>query len=190
MSQSTAAVGVLGVFFLLVVALGPVMMFFVQRGLSWNICRRLQRGRRSITKRTRYTGGAWNPARPRGPGNSTPSEPGWATYTLTDDGLIQLDLVRADGRHEQFVGPPVEPPDGYRRARRAGAIPTLVYLSCAGIGFALGFGLTDSRRVEAGILAALGGWIIAWFGLTLASVVGRSRAQRARDAARDHEPDH
>jgi hypothetical protein len=175
------------------VAAGPVMMFVIERRLSWGISRRLQRGRTSITIRTRYTGGAWNPARPRGPGNSTPSEPGWATYTLTDDGLVQLDLVRADGRREQFVGPPVEPPAGYRRMRRAGAIPTLVYLSCAGIGFALGFGLTDSHnvgsRVEAGILAAVGGWVIAGLGLTLASAVWRVRAQRAQDAAPDREPE-
>jgi len=168
------------VFFFFLVAAGPVMMFFIRRGIPWGICQRLQRGWPYVTSRTTYTAGAWNPARPLGPGNDTPNEPGRATYTLTSDGLVQLDLVRADGRHEQFVGPPVEPPDGFRRTRRMAAIPTLVYLSCAGIGFALGFALTDNHggnRVQNGILAALGGFVIAWLGLIITSAVGRARHQ-------------
>jgi len=102
---------------------------------------------------------------------------------LTSDGLVHLDLVRADGRREQFIGPPVEPPEEFRRTRRMGAIPTLVYLSCGGIGFALGFVLTDQHgggnRVQNGILAALGGWVLAWLGLIITSAVGRARQQRA-----------
>jgi len=58
-----------------------------------------------------------------------------------------------------------------------------VYLSCGGIGFALGFVLTDQHgggnRVQNGILAALGGWVLAWLGLIITSAVGRARQQRA-----------
>ena len=159
------------------------MMFFIRRGMPWAICQRLQRGWPYVTRRTSYSGGAWNPARPLGRGNDTPSEPGRATYTLTSDGLVHLDLVRADGSREQFIGPPVEPPEEFRRTRRMGAIPTLVYLSRGGIGFAIGFVLTDQHgggnRVQNGILAALGGWVLAWLGLIITSAVGRARQQRA-----------
>ena len=183
MSESTAAAAFLGVFFFLLVAAGPVMMFFIRRGMPWAICHRLQRRWPYVTRRTSYSGGAWNPARPLGRGNDTPNEPGRATYTLTSDGLVHLDLVRADGRREQFIGPPVEPPEEFRRTRRMGAIPTLVYLSCGGIGFALGFVLTDQHgggnRVQNGILAALGGWVLGWLGLIITSAVGRARQQRA-----------
>lgn len=51
------------------VAVGPVMMFLINRDMPWAISRQLQRGRTPITTRTRYAGGAWNPARPLGPGN-------------------------------------------------------------------------------------------------------------------------
>jgi len=57
-----------------------------------------------------------------------------------------------------------------------------VYLSCAGIGFALGFVLTDNHggnRVQNGILAALGGFVIAWLGLIITSAVVRARQQGA-----------
>jgi hypothetical protein len=192
--SSAVAVGFLGVLLIFLVAAGPVMVFFIQRGMPWGICQRLQRGWPYVTTKTTYTEGAWNPARPLGRGNSTPNEPGRATYTLTSDGLVHLDLVRADGRHEQFVGPPVDPPEGVRRTRRMGAIPTLVYLCCAAVGFALGFVLTDSHsagiRIQTGILAALVAWVIGWLGLTVASAVRRSRGQRAPDATPRREHDH
>jgi len=191
-SGSTAAIAALGGFLVVVIASGPMLMFVIERRLPWGISRRLQRGRKSITIRTRYAGGAWNPAKPRGPGNRTPNEPGWATYTLTSDGLIRLDLVRTDGRREQFVGPPVEPPEGYARTRRAGAIPTLAYVLSAGAGSALAYGLTDSRatpnRVQSGVLGAVAGWVIAWLGLTVTLAVWHSRLRRADRPATGDEP--
>jgi hypothetical protein len=191
-SASTVALAALGAMLAAIVAGGPVLMFLIERWLPWGICRRLRRGQKSITIRTRYAGGTWNPAKPLGRGNSTPNEPGLATYTLTNDGLVRLELVRADGRHEQLVGPPVQPPEGHARSRRIGAIPTLVYLGCAGSGFALAYWLTDSRtpsyRVQIGILAALGSWVIAWLGLTVTFAVRWSRLHSGRGPAVRDDP--
>jgi len=118
-SESTAAVAFLGVFFFFLVAAGPVMMFFIRRGMPWGICQRLQRGWPYVTSRTTYTAGAWNPARPLGPGNDTPNEPGRATYTLPSDGLVHI-LAALGGLLIAWLGLIITSAVGRARQQRAG----------------------------------------------------------------------
>lgn len=165
-SESAAAVTMLGLFFGVLVLSGPLMLLAINRRLPWGISRRLRAGTPSISRRTSYTAGAWNPAKPLGRGNATPNEPGWATYTLTDDGMVRLELVLADGRREQQVGPPVEPPTGQRRVTLAGLIPTAGYL--VGTGGGLAIGLLIGGAIGA-LVGAVIGFAVAWFALILAS---------------------
>ncbi len=171
---------VLGGLFIFLVATGPGLLFLVERRLPWGISRRLQRGRKSITRRLSYARGAWNPAQRLGRGNALPSEPGWAIYTLTDDGLVHLEYVHQDGRREEFVGPPVDPPAGRARSRRIALVPTVVYLLCAGGGFAVGFtsGGETAPHVQYGVLGLVAGYVISWFGLTVALGILHVRLHR------------
>jgi hypothetical protein len=169
------------------VGVPAVMMFMVERNLPWGISRRLRRGKKVITQRTRYTNGSWNPAKQLGPRNFTPLEPGWAFYALNADGMVELELVRPDGRREYYTGPPVDPPQGHNRARLAGLLPILTYAVAIGSGFTLGFAAgsgSASHRSGAGALGAILGLSLAWLALTIATATLPRRLDTTRGAAR------
>jgi hypothetical protein len=161
------------VFFVLVVISGPLMWRSISRQLPWAICRRLRTGESSIVRHSSYTAGVWDPSKPLGRGNSTPNVPGWAaTYSLTDDGLVRLDLLHADGRHEQRIGPPVDAPDGFQRTIKIGLLPSVCYL--LGIGAGGGGGLL-AGGLTAAVLGAILGFVVTWFGLTVFAARWRAR---------------
>jgi hypothetical protein len=135
MVSHTAVAVLLGAGAVAFVAIGPLFMWRLDRVLPWGISRRLLKGSKPIRRWSGEVAGAWNPARPRGRGNAI-KERGWATYSLAADGQIVLDLVRIDGPREQFVGPPVEPPDGWGPHRKLGIVPSLAYLGFGGAGTA------------------------------------------------------
>lgn len=178
MSGATSIAFLGGVVVLWFVAVPALMLFLIERRLPWGISRRLLRGKKSITVRTRYAGGTWNPAKPPGERNHTPSEPGWAFYTLDKDGMVELELVRTDGAREYYTGPPVDPPEGYRRVRAAGVIPLLTYPIFIGGGFAVGVlvsGGSQSHRYGDGGLGAVLGFALAWLALTVVTGVAKAR---------------
>lgn len=158
--------------FVIFVGTGPLFAFLINRRMPWSISNRVEGGRR-VKIRTTYAG-SWNPGKPLGRNNSRPNEPGRATYTLTADGMIQLDLIRRDGSHERSVGPPVQPPAGRRARSRITAIPSLVYLIGSGGGVTIG--LLAARGATGAVLGALLGLIISRVGLIAAAAVMRSRS--------------
>jgi len=172
----------LGIFFGVVfIASGPLLLAVVDRKMPWSICRRLVSRREPISMRTSYTSGAWNPARPLGRGNRTSNEPGWATYSLTDDGLVKLELDRDDGRHEEHVGPTVQPPANWRRRKRFTVLPSVSYLVFASLGFLLGYTVTHgqhSHRLGNGALGAVAGLALSWFAVTAIIALLRARLSR------------
>jgi hypothetical protein len=164
----------LGVLFGVIVISGPLMLASINRQTAWGISRRLRSGTPSVVRRTSYTAGVWNPAKPLGRGNATPNEPGWrATYSLTDDGLVKLELVHADGRRDQHVGPAVDAPDGL--SNKLGLLPGACYL--VGTGTGLGLGLVVGGASGAAV-GAVAGFAITWFGLIIVGERWRSRLAR------------
>jgi hypothetical protein len=174
---------VVGLFFVAWAGLMVTFAVKVQQALPWGICRRLRRGRSSVTRRISYAGGAWNPAKPLGRGNPTRNEPGWATYTLTDDGMVQLDLVRRDGQREQYVGPPVDPPDSRPSVATAGWLVVATYLGFAAAAFTVVYLAspgTNATRLGTAAMAAFAGFVLAWFTLTVTVAVRSARASQQR----------
>lgn len=126
----------------------PVMMlWYINRVSPEAISRRLLRGCPAISRRTKWLTRAWDPSQPRGPGMWTQDGPAVATYTLTPDRLIRLELVRKDGRREEHIGPPLT-----RLSSSAwdGLIwlPPTTYLFAGGIGAAVGYGAAGGSRQE------------------------------------------
>jgi len=163
---------------LIVVAGVPAILWAARRGLPWAICERLERGK-TVRVRTGYNlGGAWNPARSLGPQNNTRSVPGSATYRLTPDRLVVLDVVAADGQHEQFVGPPVKRPAGHRQMTRVSRALALVPAAGATLGALVGYIVTGTSRLEAAAVGALVGVFAAAPLTTIARVVVDRRRHR------------
>lgn len=172
---------------LIVSLLSSFMIVAINRGMPWAICARLVRRRRPISYRTTYSGGVWNPAKPLGRGNATHNRPGRATYVLTGDNQVQLDIAYDDGRHEHFIGPAVDRPGNARRLRHAGLAPVLVYLTMIAAGFPIGYLASTGptgHRFEYGLLAALAGYIVAWLALTVAAGIWSRRLTRTPTADR------
>jgi hypothetical protein len=178
--SSGGAIALLGVFFGLIVISGPLMLRSITRLTPWGISRRLRAGGASVVRRSRYAAGVWDPAKPLGRGNATPNVPGWvATYSLTADGMIKLDLVHADGRREQRVGPPVDAPQGWQRTTTFGLLPALSYLIGVGAGLGVGAAVGGST---AAVTGAIVGFAITWLGLTMLAARGRARTARRSDS--------
>lgn len=109
----------------------------------------------------------------------TTDEPGLATYTLSEDGNVRLDVLRDDGRTEQHVGPPLQPlPRAHRAAIR---VPAYLYLGATALGAVAG-GLLSSgteRWTSVGV-GALFGILGAYLVLRFVILVARHRHARAK----------
>lgn len=89
--------------------------------------------------------------------------------------MVRLDLVHADGRREQRVGPPVDTPVGFGRATRIGLLPVAGYAVGVGLGLCVGAAAGGSTGAAAGAVA---GFAIAWLVLTILGARWRVRSAR------------
>ena len=103
------------------------------------------------------------------------SRQGVASYRLTPDGTVELELRTADCWHRKFVGPIVARPSsrsGPRRAHRAVGIVSLTFAVAVVAGAVIGHAV---HHASAG--ATLAGGVI---GLVISPAVLRIAAQLAR----------
>lgn len=180
--MSTTAVGnyvmvMLGASMLLSVGAVALMVHHAQRVTPWAICQRLRSGRdRVVRVRTNWGFGAWDPSKPLRPLSRTSDGPGTASYSLTLESLVRVEVRFKDGRVETREGPVVEPPDGARKVRRFMWMPTLLFLIVAITGGALGY--VDGKAGGAGIGVLLGG-LVGYVLIHVLALVLRLRARGA-----------
>lgn len=156
----------------------PTAVWWARRRQPWAISERLLRGDAPVRIRTTFAAGAWNPAK-AGRDNRTAPVRGIATYRLSPEGLVVLDLRCADGTQERFVGPPVTRPA--RAADRSaswivGGI-VLVYAAAAALGALVGHVVGDGQSVPTVAGGALG-VVTASLILAIASQAARRRRRR------------
>ena len=164
--------------FLVSALIFPVMLaWYVNRLSPEAISRRLLKGRPAIRRHTKWLKPAWDPSQPRGSGMWTEDGPGTATYTLTPDRMIRLELVRDDGRYEEHVGPPLT-----RRTTSAWDrliwLPPLAYLGAAIIGALSGdliAGGSSQHRWQGAAVGLMLAFIAAYVVLSLIGRVLRAR---------------
>jgi len=162
---------------LLLVASGPLVLWWATRRQPWSICKRLEHGRRRVRLQTSYTLPAWNPGQPIGPGNSPISIPGLATYRLTPDRLVVLEFVGSGGQREQLVGPLIERPAARRRTGKLLGAAWLMSATGAVVGGLIG--LATNQTSTAGAVA--GGAVIGSITVPLVmSIVGGMIRNRHR----------
>lgn len=145
-SDGTIVLWFLAAGFLVTALVFPAMLaWYINRLSPEAISRRLLNGCPAIRRPTKWLRPAWDPSQPRGRGMWTEDGPGMATYTLTPDRLVRLELVRDDGRREEHLGPPLS-----RRTASAWDaliwLPPLAYLSSAIIGALGGIRSSMARR--------------------------------------------
>lgn len=160
----------------------PTMLaWYIQRLSPEAISRRLLNGCPSIRRRTKWLKPAWDPSRPRGSGMWTEDGPGIATYTLTPDRLIRLELVRDDGRREEHIGPPLtrQITSAWERLMW---LPPIAYLDAAIIGAGLGYLTTGGSSQQRGQGAAIG--MMAAFVAAYIALIVIGRLLRARHGAK------
>ena len=185
MTRSDAWVIAAGLGFATLIGAGPsLMLWAAARGTPAGICKRLERGK-TVRIRTSYTlGGTWNPARPSGPRNWTRPVPGSATYRLTPDQLVVLDLVTADGHHDRFVGPPVKRPTDHDRTSRVARALVLVPAAGAILGALIGYLVAGTSRFEGAAAGAAAGALLGALASAPIMTIARAIADRRRHRPR------
>lgn len=183
-SDGTIVLWFLAAGFLVTALAFPAMLaWYVNRLSPEAISRRLLSGCPAIRRPTKWLKPAWDPSQPRGRGMWTKDGPGMATYTLTPDRLIRLELVRDDGRREERIGPPLS-----RRTASAWDaliwLPPLAYLSSAIIGALVGYSLADGSSQQRWRGSAVGLMLAVMAAYIVLTVIGRIlRARRVEPRA-------
>lgn len=172
-TDETAVLWLLAAAFTVTALILPVMMlWYINRVSPEAISRRLLAGCPAIRRRTKWLKPAWDPSQPRGVGMWTQAGPGIATYTLTPEGQVRLELVRHDGRREEHVGPPLS-----RSTAAAWGkviwLPPITYLSGAFAGTVVGYLTGRSQGAAVGLML---GFVVAYLLLMLLGGAVRRRA--------------
>lgn len=99
-----------------------------------------------------------------------------ATYTLTPEGQIRLELVRDDGRREEHVGPPLSRPTASAWGKVIW-LPPITYLSGSVLGTVVGYLIGGtSQRSQGAAVGLMLGFVVAY---VLLMVLGRALHRRA-----------
>ena len=177
--MSDAAIGYTMIGLLVAVATlgGPIVLWRVERGSPEGITSRLRRTSKPIVCKSTGSG-FWNPQGGTGSRRAVLAGAGIGTYSLTDDGDIQLVVQRPTGTQERYVGPAVERTPASRVPRRIAAIQVGLPVIGAVIGTLCVTG-GPGTRTRAAIMGVIAGGLL---GLAFSRYAARRLRRRSRDA--------